>query len=66
MLWENRCGPLMVTAQYGYSCTLVYIPKTNSWGGYYSVFSPGWMAMIGCRKKLGNPGWSLEALGGHR
>ena len=56
MLWDSRGGPLMVTAHYGYSSTLVYIPKTNSWGGYSSVFSPGWTAMTGCHKKLGNPG----------
>ncbi len=30
MMWDSRGGPLMVTAQYGYSSTLVYIPKTNS------------------------------------
>ncbi len=34
-------GPLMVTAQYGYSSTCVYSPKLIPWGGYYSVFSPG-------------------------
>jgi hypothetical protein len=27
---DSRGGPLMMTAQYGYSSTLVYIPKTNS------------------------------------
>ena len=64
MLRDSRGGPLMVTAQCRYSSTLVHIPKRNSWGGYYSVFSPGWTAM-GCRKKLGNPGWSLETPGGH-
>ncbi len=57
---ESRGGSLMVTAQYGYFSTLVYNPKLLSWGGYSSVFSPGWMAMTGCRKKLGNQGWSLE------
>ena len=65
MLRDSRGGPLMVTAQCRYSSTLVHIPKRNSWGGYYSVFSPGWTAMIGCRKKLGNPGWSLETPGGY-
>ncbi len=33
MLRDSRGGPLMVIAQYGHSATLVYIPKTNSWGG---------------------------------
>jgi hypothetical protein len=41
MLRDSRGGPLMVTTQYMYSSMLVYIPKTNSWGGYSSVFSPG-------------------------
>ena len=27
MLRDNKGGPLMVIAQYGYSSTLVYIPK---------------------------------------
>ncbi len=56
----------MVTAQYGYSSTRVYNPKLLSWGGYSSVFNPGWMTMTGCRKELGNQGWSLETPGGHR
>ncbi len=30
MLRDSRGGLLMVTAQYGYSSMLVYIPKTNS------------------------------------
>ncbi len=30
MLRDSRGGPLMVTAQYGYSSRLVYIHKTNS------------------------------------
>ena len=30
MLQDSRGGPLMMTAQYRYSSTLVYIPKTNS------------------------------------
>ncbi len=64
MPWK-RGGPLMVTAQYGYSSTRVYSPKILSWGGYSSVFSPGWMVMTDCRKKLGNQGWLLEAPGGH-
>ncbi len=55
----------MVIAQYRYSSALVYIPKTLSWGRYSCVFSSGWMAMIGCRKELDNPGWSLETPGGH-
>ncbi len=33
-----RGGPLMVTAQYGYSSARVYNPKLISWGGYSSVF----------------------------
>ncbi len=37
MLRDSRGGPLMVTAQYVYSSTLVIIPKTNSQGGYSSV-----------------------------
>ena len=49
-----RGGPLMVTAQYGYSSACVYSPKLISWGGYSSVFSPGCMVMTGCRKELGN------------
>ncbi len=65
MLRDSRGGPLMVTTQYGYSSMLVYIPKTLSWGGYSSAFSPGWTAMIGCRNKLGNPGWSLETPEAH-
>ncbi len=36
MLWDSRGGSLMVTIQYRYSSMLVYIPKTNSWGGYSS------------------------------
>ena len=35
-----RGGPLMVTAQYGYSSARVYSPKLISWGGYSSVFTP--------------------------
>ena len=30
LLRDSRGGPLMMTAQYGYSCTLAYIPKTIS------------------------------------
>ncbi len=65
MLRDSRGGPLMVTAQYGYSSRLVYIHKTNSWGGYSSVFSSDWTTMTGYRKELVNPGWSLKTLGGH-
>ncbi len=65
MLRDSQGGLLMVTAQYGYSSTLVYIPKKLSWGGYSSVFSPGWTAITDCCKELGNPGWSLETPGGH-
>jgi hypothetical protein len=65
MLWK-RGGPLMVTAQYGYSSACVYSPKLISWGGYSSVFSPCYMVMTGCRKKLVSHGWLLEAPGGHR
>ncbi len=61
-----RGGPLMVTAQYGYSSAPVYDPKLISWGGYSSVFSPSCMVMTGCRKELGNQGWLLEVSGGHR
>ena len=53
---QKRGGPLMVTAQYGYSSARVYSPKLISWGGYSSVFSPGWMVMTDCRKELGNRG----------
>jgi hypothetical protein len=42
-----RGGPLMVIAQYGYSSAPIYNPKLISWGGYSSVFSPGWMVMTG-------------------
>ncbi len=61
-----RGGPLMVTAQYGYSSAPVYNSKLIPWGGYSSVFSPGCMAMTGCRKELGSQGWLLEVTGGHR
>jgi hypothetical protein len=47
-----RGGPLMATAQYGYSSAHVYSSKLISWGGYSSVFSPGCMVMTGCRKEL--------------
>lgn len=40
MLRIRRGGPLMLTAQYGYSITRVYSPRLLSWGGYSSVFSP--------------------------
>ncbi len=60
MLRDSRGEPLMVIAQYGYSFMLICIPKTIPWGVYFSVFSPGWTAMTGCRKKVSNPGWSLE------
>ncbi len=30
MLWVSRGGPLMVTAQYGYSSMIVYVPKKLS------------------------------------
>ena len=66
MLWDSRGGPLMVTAQYGYSSAPIYNPKLIPWGGYSSVFSPGCMVMTGCRKELGSQGWLLEVLGGHR
>jgi hypothetical protein len=65
MLRDNRGGPLMAATQYVHSSMLVYIPKTVFWGGYSSIFSSGWTAMAGCRKKLDNPGWSLKAPGGH-
>ncbi len=32
MLRDSRGGPLMVTAQYGYSSTLAYSPKYNFLG----------------------------------
>ena len=52
-----RGGPLMVTAQYGYSSSRVYSPKLISWGvGYSSIFSLGCMVMTGCRKELGSQG----------
>jgi hypothetical protein len=41
MLRVSRGGLLMVTTQYGYSSTLVYIPKKLSWEGYSFVFGPG-------------------------
>ena len=56
----------MVTAQYGYSSARVYNPKLIYWGGYSSVFSPGCMVMMGCRKELGSQGWLLEVPGGRR
>ena len=65
MLWM-RGGPLMVTAQYGYSSAPVYNSKLIPWGGYSSVFSPGCMVMTGCRKELGSQGLLLEVPGGHR
>jgi hypothetical protein len=55
----------MVTAQYGYFSTIVYIPKKLFWGGYSSIFSLVCIAMTGCGTKLGEPGWSLEKPGGH-
>ena len=55
-----RGGPLMVTAQYGYSSAPIYNLKLISWGRYSFVFSPGWMVMTGCRKELGSQGWLLE------
>ena len=61
-----RGGPLMVTAQYGYSSAPVYNPKLIPWGRYSTVFSPGCMVMTGCRKELGSQGWLLEVPGGHR
>ena len=61
----NESGPLMVTAQYGYSSARVYSPKLISWGGYSSVFSPGCMVMTGCWKELSSQGWLLEVPGGH-
>ena len=61
-----RGGPLMATAQYGYSSAPIYNPKLIFWGGYSSVFSPGWMVMTGSRKVLGSQGWLLEVSGGHR
>ncbi len=64
ILWM-RGGPLMVTAQYGYSSSPVYNPKLISWGWYSSVFSPGCMVMTGCRKELGSQGLLLEVPGWH-
>jgi hypothetical protein len=61
-----RGGPLMVTAQYGYSSAPVYNRKLISWGGYSSAFSPGCMVMTGCRKELGSQGLLLEVPGGYR
>ena len=61
----SRGGLLMVTAQYGYSFMSVYNPKPFSLYGYSSVFISGQMAMMDCRKELGNLGWSLETPGGH-
>ena len=61
-----RGGPLMVTAQYGYSSAPVYNPKLIPWGGYSSVFSPGCMVMTSCHKELDNQGWLLEVPGGYR
>ncbi len=61
-----RGGPLMVTAQYGYSSAPVYNPKLIPWEGYSSVFSPCCMVMTGCRKELGSQGWLLKVPGGHR
>ncbi len=49
-----RGVPLMVIAQYGYSSVRVYNPKLIPWGGYSSIFSPGWMVMMGYRKELGS------------
>ena len=63
---QMRGGPLMVTAQYGYSSARVYSPKLISWGGYSSVFSPGCMVMTGYRKELSSQGWLLEVPGEHR
>jgi hypothetical protein len=61
-----RGGPLMVTAQYGYSSTLIYNPKLISWGGYSSVFSLSCMVMTDCRKELDSHGWLLKVPGGHQ
>ncbi len=60
-----RGGPLIVTAQYGYSSARVYSPMLILWGGY-SIFCPGCMVKTGCRKELGSQGWLLEVPGGHR
>jgi hypothetical protein len=65
MLRDSRGGPLMVTAQYEYSSTLVYSPKLISWYGYSSVIISCWTAMMGCNKELSNQVWSLETPGGH-
>ncbi len=58
--WGNiqwfRGWPLMVTAQYGCPLHVYIILSAISWGGYSSVFSPGWMARTGCRKELSNQG----------
>ncbi len=51
-----RGGPLMVTAQYGYSSARVYSSKLISWGGYSSIFSPGCMVMTSYRKELDSQG----------
>ena len=65
ILWM-RGGPLMVTAQYGYSSAPIYNSKLISWGEYSSVFSSVCMVIKGYRKELGSQGWLLEVPGGHR
>jgi hypothetical protein len=65
ILRVSRGGPLMVTAQYGYSSMFVYNTKTLSWYGYCSVFITSRMAMTCCPKEVGNQGWSLETPGGY-
>ncbi len=64
-MMRMRGGPLMVTAQYGYSSAPVYNPKLIPWGGYSSVFSPSCMVMTGCHKELDSQGWLLKVPGGH-
>ncbi|BAS84905.1 Os03g0453301, partial [Oryza sativa Japonica Group] len=58
IIWDYilrmRGGPLMVTAQYGYSSAPIYNPKLIPWGGYSFIFSPGCMVMTGYRKELGS------------
>ena len=63
--WSSGVWALMVTARDVCAPTFAYRRKNNFLVKVLLRIGSGWMAMTGCRKELGSPGWFLDQPGGH-
>ena len=63
--WSSGVWAPMVTARDVCAPTFSYGHKNNFLVKVLLRIGSGWMAMTGCRKELGSPGWFLDQPGGH-